>query len=117
MRSTMVVWGWALVACAMQSAHAELVRCTSKDGNSSVIRMNKCDNPDDIRTPATARAAQPRAQQPAATRQDEALAAYEAKDYARALKLFTERAEQGDVLAMILLSDMYKNGRGVPKDL
>ena len=35
-------------------ASAELVRCTSKDG-SSVIRRDKCDSPDDVRTPVTAK--------------------------------------------------------------
>ena len=116
-------WAWMLggavfMAGVAASAHAELVRCTSKDGRSSVIRQNQCDNPDDVRTPATAKAALPSTgtPRPAAVPRDEALAAYQAKDYPRARQLLSERAERGDAIAMILLSDLYKNGRGVPKD-
>ena len=104
-------------ACIMAPAYGELVRCTSKDGRSSVIRQNKCDNPDDVRTPVTAKAPiAPSGASPAARPQDEAMAAYQARDYVRARQLFTERAGRGDPVAMILLSDIYKNGRGVPKD-
>jgi hypothetical protein len=99
------------------SVHAELVRCTSKDGSSSVIRRDKCDREDDVRTPVTVKSPLPPGGAPPAGKpQDEALAAYQAKDYARARELFSERAERGDPLAMLLLGDIYKNGRGVRKD-
>jgi len=89
-----------------------------------VIRKDNCDSPDDIRTPVTAKApissssgpAPSVATQPAMRGADEAMAAYQAKDYVRAQKLFEDRAMQGDALAQLMLGDIYKNGRGVPKD-
>lgn len=44
-------------------------------------------------------------------------AAYEAKDFAKALVLFTKSADQGDAYAMYKLGKMYGNGEGVAKDL
>lgn len=102
---------FALVALP---ASAELVRCTSKDG-SSVIRKNKCDSPDQIRTPVTAAAPVPASARPAAP-VDDPIAAYESGDYVRARTLLEPRAEAGDPTAQLLLGDLYKNGRGVPKD-
>ena len=101
-------------SCISFGASAELVRCTSKDGKSSVIRKDKCDSPDDIRTPAKATAAlpsssAPAAPAPAARSADDAMTAYQAKD-------FEARAMQGDPLAQLMLGDIYKSGRGVPKD-
>src|SRR5690242_16107193 len=92
-----------VLATSALEAHAELVRCTSKDGKSSVIRKDRCDSPDDVRTPVKADAAT-----------SDAMAAYKAGDYARARQLFEPRARNGDALAQIMMGDMYRNGHGVP---
>ena len=42
--------------------------------------------------------------------------AYHAKDYATAVKEFTELAEQGNVEAQLILGKIYMMGEGVPKD-
>ena len=47
---------------------------------------------------------------------EDAIAAYQAGDYATALKLWTPLAEQGDAFAQGLLGLMYFNGEGVPQD-
>jgi TPR repeat protein len=106
-----------LLACAFValSARAELVRCTSKDGKSSVIRKNECDSPDQIRTPVTATAPEPSSARPAAP-VDDPIAAYESGDYVRARALLEPRADAGDPTAQLLMGDLYKNGRGVPRD-
>src|SRR5262249_18714424 len=110
----------ALFLAATFDTHAELVRCTSKDGKSSVIRKDKCDSPDDIRTPVTAK--QGTRADPAAAPAGEsspiadAMAAYNAGDYARARQTFEPLATKGDPLAQIMMGDMYRNGNGVPKD-
>jgi TPR repeat protein len=105
----------AAFAFSAPPARAELVRCTSKDGKSSVIRKNECDSPEDVRTPVTATAAQPPPAKPAAPA-DDALAAYAEGDYVRARTLLEPRANAGDPTAQLLLGDLYKNGRGVTKD-
>jgi hypothetical protein len=102
-------------AFAAVPASAELVRCTSKDGKSSVIRKNKCDSPDQIRTPVTATAPVPASAGPAAPA-DDPIAAYESGDYVRARALLEPRANAGDPTAQLFMGDLYKNGRGVPKD-
>ena len=108
-----------VAAFAATLANAELVRCTSKNG-ASVIRRDKCDSPDDVRTPVTAtpgtRKESMPAQPAASAATDDAMAAYRAQDFARARVLFEERAAKGDALAQLMLGDIYKNGRGVPKD-
>jgi TPR repeat protein len=95
-------------------ASAELVRCTSKNG-SSVIRRNQCDSPDQVRTPVTAAAPVPASAGPAAPA-DDPMAAYESGDYLRARELLEPRANAGDPTAQLLMGDIYKNGRSVPKD-
>lgn len=47
---------------------------------------------------------------------DEAVEAYERKDYKTALREFSLFAEQGDINAQVNLGIMYKNGQGTPKD-
>ena len=114
--------GWSTAAALLFTffaldAYAELVRCTSKDGKSSVIRRDKCDSPDDIRTPVTAKSAIPAAPAaPAPGSAAEAMAAYKSGDYARARQLFEKLAQDGNPLAQIMMGDMYRNGYGVPKD-
>jgi TPR repeat protein len=103
---------FAFVALA---ARAELVRCTSQDGKSSVIRKNKCDSPDQIRTPVTAARPESSSARPAAP-VDDPMAAYESGDYVRARALLEPRANAGDPTAQLFMGDIYKNGRGVPKD-
>ena len=104
-------------AFAALPARAELVRCTSKDGKSSVIRKNQCDSPDQIRTPVTATAASPRSSNPGpAAPADDPMAAYLSGDYVRARALLEPLANTGDPTAQLFLGDIYKNGRGVPKD-
>jgi TPR repeat protein len=102
------------------TAGAELVRCTSKDGRSSVIRRDKCDSPDDIRTPATVRSANPPGAsaptRPAERAATELAAAYKAGDFVRVRQLAEPLARDGNAFAQMLLSDIYKNGRGVAKD-
>ena len=44
------------------------------------------------------------------------LEAYNKRDYATALREWTPFAEQGDAIAQFILGQMYRNGRGVPKD-
>ena len=46
----------------------------------------------------------------------EGIAAFNAKDYATALREFLPLANQGNAQAQNNLGVMYKNGRGVPKD-
>lgn len=119
--------GWTtaaalLIVAAALDAQAELVRCTSKDGRSSVIRKDKCDSPDDVREPVTARSGVRAAPAPAAAPDaapaagSDAMAAYKAGDYVRARQLFEPLARNGDALAQIMMSDIYKSGRGVPQD-
>ncbi len=43
-------------------------------------------------------------------------AAYERKDYRTAFTGFKKLAEQGDAMAQLILGQMYRNGRSVPKD-
>ena len=47
---------------------------------------------------------------------EDAVAAYQRKDYASALSLFRSLAEQGDTRAQGNLGVMYSHGEGVPKD-
>ena len=107
-----------VVLCAPLVSHAELVRCTSKDGKSSVLRKNKCDSPDDIQTPATA--AKPIPSAPAASGGGSetavAMATYHAGDYAKALRIFEPLAQRGDATAQIMMSDAYHRGHGVAQD-
>ena len=44
------------------------------------------------------------------------VAAYDAGDYATALRLWRRLADQGDAAAQTMLGAMYNDGRGVPKD-
>lgn len=48
---------------------------------------------------------------------NDARAAYERADYESALRLWTRAAEAGDGAAQAGLGEMYRLGRGVPKDL
>jgi TPR repeat protein len=48
---------------------------------------------------------------------DEALAAFNSKDYASAAKEFTPLAEQGNAIAQHNMARLYANGLGVPKDI
>ncbi len=90
-----------VAACVGVDAGAELVRCTSKNG-SSVVRRDKCDSPDDMRTPVTVKSPvtgsspAPPSPSPAPRAADEALSAYNAGDFARARGLFDPLARQGD---------------------
>jgi hypothetical protein len=112
----------AMFALVALDAGAELVRCTSKDGKSSVIRRDKCDSPDDVRTPVTAKAPiarpaeAPAPSRPAENGASELRAAVVSGDHVRVRQVAEPLARQGNALAQILLSDIYKNGRGVPKD-
>jgi TPR repeat protein len=45
------------------------------------------------------------------------MAAYDKQDYAIALKEFKEFADQGDALAQFNLGNMYREGRGVVKNM
>jgi TPR repeat protein len=117
----MQIPGWATAAAlffmaSALDAHAEYVRCTSKDGRSSVLRRDKCDSPDEIRTPVQPKAALPAGAAAAANAANDPMAAYKAGDYVRARELFEPRARAGDPIAQIMMGDIYKNGRGVPKD-
>ncbi|MBR0574011.1 MULTISPECIES: tetratricopeptide repeat protein [Pasteurellaceae] len=47
---------------------------------------------------------------------NDAIDYYEKKQYKKALKLFTESAEQGSQLAQITIADMYRKGLGTKKD-
>ncbi len=47
---------------------------------------------------------------------DDAAAAYERKDYATAVRLFRDLAEQGNAIAQYNLGAMYARGQGVPQD-
>jgi hypothetical protein len=47
---------------------------------------------------------------------EDAIAAYDQKDYATALRLVRPLAEQGDPKAQGVLGDMYWRGEGVPQD-
>ena len=47
---------------------------------------------------------------------EDANAAYQKQDYATALRLLRQLADQGDAWAQFNLGVMYVNGRGVPKD-
>ena len=47
---------------------------------------------------------------------DAALAAYDAKDYAAALKMLAPLAEQGDAIAQVNLAYMVYSGKGTPAD-
>jgi TPR repeat protein len=47
---------------------------------------------------------------------DDALVAYDAEDYSKALKLFKPLAEQGDAQAQVKLGRMYLHSRGVAED-
>jgi len=44
------------------------------------------------------------------------LDAHNKRDYATALREWTPFAEQGDAIAQFILGQMYRKGRGVPKD-
>lgn len=44
----------ALLVCFPLVANAELVRCTSADGKSSILQRGKCASPDDIQASITA---------------------------------------------------------------
>jgi len=46
----------------------------------------------------------------------EGLRAYKSADYAKAKTIFTQLAEQGDVMSQRHLAEMYDKGRGVKKD-
>jgi hypothetical protein len=48
---------------------------------------------------------------------DEALAAYQRKDYATALRIWKPLAEQGNARAQSSLAAMFENGQGLPQDL
>ena len=62
----------------------------------------------------------PLAASAAATAQGEvsvdALAAYDAGDYAEAARLWRQRAAAGDATAMVALAGLYEAGFGVPVD-
>jgi len=47
---------------------------------------------------------------------EDAAAAYKARDYQKALRLWKSLAEQGNVQLQLLLGLKYKEGIGVPKD-
>jgi len=47
---------------------------------------------------------------------EDGLAAYRAGDYQKAVGLWKQSAEQGNVRAQYFLGVMYKTGKGVPKD-
>src|ERR1700686_3891628 len=47
---------------------------------------------------------------------EDAEAAYKTGDYATAVRLSRELAEQGDAMAQSRLGLMYQDGRGVPQD-
>jgi TPR repeat protein len=47
---------------------------------------------------------------------DEGTSAYREGDYARAFQIWNEAAQRGDYRAQFLLSSLYSEGRGVPKD-
>ena len=47
---------------------------------------------------------------------EDGLAAYRAGDYQKAIGLWKQSAEQGNVRAQYFLGVMYKTGKGVPKD-
>ena len=44
------------------------------------------------------------------------MTAYVSGDYSRALELFSNLAEQGNVKAQVQVGWMYRNGQGVPQD-
>ena len=52
----------------------------------------------------------------AGPREDAAAAAYGKEDYATALRLYRQLADQGDADAQTTLGVMYANGQGVPQD-
>jgi TPR repeat protein len=52
----------------------------------------------------------------AAARFDEALNAYNNKNYAKAAEIFLEEATGGSAPAQCNLGFMYDNGQGVPRD-
>ena len=47
---------------------------------------------------------------------EDAAAAYKARDYQKALRLWKSLAEQGNADAQMLLAQLYYNGYGVPED-
>jgi TPR repeat protein len=47
---------------------------------------------------------------------EDAIAARDRGDYATALRLFQPLADNGDAIAQLILGDMYRTGRGVPKN-
>jgi TPR repeat protein len=110
-------------------APAQMIRCTSPDGQSSTLQRGKCASPTDIQTPVVAKQALPQSAQsapqsiPAAKSTpaepgsiQEAVNAHEARNYSRAFMLLKPLAERGNPLAQMLMSDLYHFGRGVPKD-
>ncbi len=47
---------------------------------------------------------------------EDGVRAYKGGDYATALRLWRPLAEQGEAFAQYNLGNMYRNGRGVPRD-
>ncbi len=52
----------------------------------------------------------------AASTPDDAVVAYNRKDYATVFKIFTDMANQGDAFAQTFIGWMYDNGEGVPEN-
>lgn len=89
---------------------ADLVRCTSADGQRSTLHRGDCPSPTDKRTPVTAQVGVS-----STDTYQNGLAAYKAGRYADALKIL-EPISKSHPLAQVLIGDMHLQGKGVPRN-
>lgn len=72
--------------------------------------------PPEVRAPAEASRPMTPIERARARRFEEGWQAYEAKDYAKAMKLWRELADAGDLAAMRNVGQLYRQGLGVERD-
>lgn len=102
----------SLFTCGVASVSlaADLVRCTSSDGQRSTLHRGDCPSPSDKRTPVTAQVGVS-----STDTYQSGLAAYKAGRYADALKIL-EPISKSHALAQVLVGDMHLEGKGVPRN-
>lgn len=108
-------WFRFAVLCAALSTTghgvaADLVRCTSADGQGSTLHRGECPSPSDTRATVTAQ----RGTSSVDTYQS-GLAAYKAGRYSDALRIL-EPISTSHSKAQVLIGDMYLQGKGVARD-
>ncbi len=106
--------GFAMLCVALFTAShgiaADLVRCTSADGQRSTLHRGECPSPGDTRAAVTTQ----RGTSSVDTYQS-GLAAYKAGRYSEALRIL-EPINKSHSKAQVLIGDMYLQGKGVARD-